>query len=271
MAFPGIARLLTLIVAALAASGCTATNMEGLETRYQALVEQVSAPVPAIGDEPNSHKVVGTLVQAGIHDEFYLLGQHAMAMVEKAKDPLTKIALLRLAALSGWLSENPSGIALATEAAAAGRRNCGALKPNQYYPQRDCAIAQILPTLLTSQELYWRVRAMPLDDPMPAALTDARLQLGREAIDLFGRVRELNGQIEPEIAKNAALAQWYRATRRVYTCATAVVLATPVQPAEAGRLQEVVTQSDKVRSAAETALGGGPGSLAVRCNPTGGF
>jgi hypothetical protein len=271
MAFPGIARRLMLVVVILAASGCTAANMEGLETRYQALVEQSNRPGPAIGVKVELNKVAGGLAQAGIHDDFYLLGQHAMAMVEKAKDPLTKIALLRLAALSGWLSERPSGIALATEAAAAGRRNCEALKPDQYYPKRDCAIARILPTLLTSQELYGRVQTMPLDDPMPAAVTDTRLQLGREAVDLFGRVRGLNAQIGSEITGNLALEQWYRETRRVYTCAIAVVLATPVQPAEAGRLPEVLAQADRVRSAAETALEGGPGSLDVRCRPAGGL
>lgn len=145
---------------ALVLSGCSAAKLKEVQDRFSVLVEQRQAlvkedaswakrsPVPTSREEFQALERSTMSNWVSLRADFLSLSKAALATEPDIDDPRTKIAVLRVAALSGWLAgaEGSTSMALAKTA---GGSLCAALARNaQIGAPRDCALIEFAPSLV---------------------------------------------------------------------------------------------------------------------------
>lgn len=260
------AALGALAIVALATTACTAIDLDRMESRYETLVRAEAAPAARI----NRSSDLGTAVLgAGTDELLFDLAKRSRDLAGKADDDATRIALLRLASLSGWQSHTPDGIDLASASADEARRRCNAIDPaKRFRPARDCAIAEIMPMILAAESDMAEIGAPPLAEPATPEQGRQRLALIRKVrSDFVDRLSAWDSTITPAIGKNVSLGQWYRASRRIYACVIKIRLATPLTTTDDALNRELVEAGDALAEAVRAGLqlSSEPNALNAEC------
>jgi hypothetical protein len=155
--------------------GCTAASLATLQGNFRQLYEERSAcqSRPAAVDVTTPAGL-----PCGQSDEAMLsLAQEAEKGAADAKDPRTKISMLRLAGVSAWQA-GPPGQQLATKVALEGGKLCDELEVKAkrrevYGAPRDCAILVILPALVSHSayvNVLERLKNVPATDDTASEL-----------------------------------------------------------------------------------------------------
>jgi hypothetical protein len=136
--------ILVLLLAPLLS--CTATRLATLQSDFNDLY---SAKITC---EPNDGADTG-LACEGQDVPLYQLALEAEASARKAKDPRSRIALLRLAGVAGWQGTGDNANELVERVSLEGVQRCDALEQRvrakeTWGAPRDCAILVLLPALL---------------------------------------------------------------------------------------------------------------------------
>jgi hypothetical protein len=246
-----IAPLCVSAALGLAVAGCTTVDMDRLEGRYEALVRatrdrQTNLATPA--------DLAPALIGAGSGASFLELAQSSNELAKKAGDTATRIALLRIAALSGWQSQVPEGRDAASKAADEAGRLCDAIDPAKAFkPARDCAVAKIMPMILNAESL--RAGFANVSPGAELSPEEGKRRLDATILakaDFADRLPGWDQSAHIAIGGNDALGRWYDGSRWVYACTLVDLFGTPVTTSDGGLNQRLL---DAERALVDTVAG----------------
>jgi hypothetical protein len=142
---------------ALFATACSTIHYSQLQGSYQTLRQR----------EASFGGSTSALDRDELAAAFMAVAQDAHELAKDENDPVTKVAILRLSAVSAWRAQDRGG-ALALSASTEGRQACEGLSDETYGAPRDCALLLFVPNFVARDRL---VASLPRT---PASTSDPR-------------------------------------------------------------------------------------------------
>lgn len=151
--------LVVWVAVALVLSGCSAAKLKEVQDRFSVLVEQRQALVKEDATWAKRNRVPATREEfqalerstmsnwAALRADFLSLSKAALATEPDIDDPRTKIAVLRIAALSGWLAGGEGSSSMAGAKTKGGQLCKSLADSGQVGAPRDCALIEFAPYL----------------------------------------------------------------------------------------------------------------------------
>jgi hypothetical protein len=156
-----------LVGLALILTGCGTIHFSQLQGSYQTLRQR----------EASFGSTTSELDRDEVGAAFMAVAQDASELAQSEGDDVTKISILRLAAVSAWRAQDRGG-SIALSASTQGRQACEKLSDGSFGAPRDCALLLFVPNLVTRDRLFERVLPAPpnASDPSINAAFVARVR-----------------------------------------------------------------------------------------------
>lgn len=258
-----IAPFFLAVALAAGTAGCVAIDMDWMDDHYETLVRSRNEPPKELNSRA---ELAPALLDVTLAESFLDLAKRSGELAKEADDPATRIALLRIAALSAWQSYTPEGIGQGTEFAETARAECAQLGATRFQPARDCAIAQIMPMILSGQSVLNDVDVAPPGEPATAAEGERRLAHINKARNIFvDQLQNWDVVTNKPMEGNAPLQQWYLGARRYYACVIHRRLSRPLITVDSELNGRIAEAADALGEKIETAIIRPPNNINNEC------